>query len=311
VILLDASDPELHRIAADIYLAAFDRCSELHDALAARDTQLERAGYHSQVKVSPSQTLLFGKSNGSRVPLRRANGDTYVLGDQKLSAGELRKALAEHPEKFSPNVLLRPVVEDHLLPTMAYVGGPAEVAYFAQVAVVYEKLLGRVTPVVPRFAATLVEPRIARLLEKYHLRPEELFCGADKCGPILASRNLPLGMEASLQLAREKLEESIATMLAPLAQLDPTVAKAAEKSAAKMRYQLQRIQDKAARAHLQRSLEMREHIQQITSALYPGGHLQERQIAGISFLARYGPQLLLTLYDAMQAGCVGHQVIYL
>ena len=310
VILLDASDPELHRIATPIYTAAFERCRALHDALAARDKQLEKAGYHSQVKVSPSQTLLFVRVNGSRVPLRRANGG-FALGDKKLGAPEVRKEITEHPAKFSPNVLLRPVVQDHLLPTLAYVGGPAEVAYFAQVAVVYQELLGRVTPVVPRFAATLVESRIARLLEKYHLRPEELFAGSEKCGPMLAGRNLPLDMEASLQRAKEELEKAIASMQAPLAKLDPTLQKAAEKSAAKMRYQLNRIQEKAARAHLQRSLEMREHMQQISNALYPNGHLQEREIAGISFLARYGPQLLLTLYDAMQAKCVGHQVVYL
>ncbi|MDP9267163.1 MAG: bacillithiol biosynthesis cysteine-adding enzyme BshC [Acidobacteriota bacterium] len=313
VILLDASDPELHRIAAGVYTAALDRCSELHAALAARDQQLEKAGYHSQVKVSSSHTLLFGKSNGSRLPLRRSNdgsgGDTFVLGEQKLSAAEVRKAIAEHPEKFSPNVLLRPVVQDHLLPTVAYVGGPAEVAYFAQAAVVYEKLLGRVTPVVPRFAATLVEPRIARLLERYQVRPEETFAGVEKFAALVAARNLPADVEAAMKRASDGLEQAIAAMRAPLAQLDPTLAKAAERSAAKMRYQLGRVHAKACRAHLRRSEELRQHAQQISDALYPEGHLQERQIAGISFLARYGPQLLLTLYDAMT--CQGHQVVYL
>ena len=90
-----------------------------------------------------------------------------------------------------------------------------------------------------------------------------------------------------------------------------TAAKAGEKSAAKMRYQFGRVHAKAARAHLRRSEELRKHARQISDALYPEGHLQERQIAGISFLARYGPQLLLTVYDAMGSGCAGHQVIYL
>lgn len=309
VILLDASDPELHRIAAPIYVAAHDRCSELNDALAARDQELEKAGYHSQVKVSASHTLLFGKSNGSRLPLRRANGGAFALGDRKLSAAEVRAAIVESPEKFSPNVLLRPVVQDYLLPTVAYVGGPAEVAYFAQAAVVYERLLGRVTPVVPRFAATLVEARIARLLEKYRVQPQDAFGGAEKLAALMAARNLPAEVEAAMKRASEGLEQAIAAMKAPLAALDPTVAKAAEKSAAKMRYQLGRVHAKAARAHLRRSEELRKHAQQISDALYPEGHLQERQVAGISFLARYGPPLLLRVYDAM--GCQGHQVVYL
>lgn len=310
VILLDASDPELHQLAAPIYLAALDRCSELNEALAARDQQLENAGYHSQVKVVSSHTLLFGKPNGARLPLRRSNG-SLVLGDEKLSAAEIRKRIETNPERFSPNVLLRPVVQDHLLPTAVYVGGPAEVAYFAQAAVVYEKLLGRVTPVVPRFAATLVEPRVARLLEKHRVKPQEAFVGAQKFGEILAARNLPADVEAKFGTAQGDLERAIAAMQEPLAQLDPTVAKAAEKSAAKMLYQFHRVRAKAARAELRRSEELRRHAQQLENALYPQGHLQERQVAGVSLLARYGPQLLLTLYDAIQSGCSGHQVVYL
>ena len=315
VILLDAADPELHQIAAPLYLAALDRCSELNDALRARDKELEKAGYNSQVKISGTHTLLFGKSPSgkSRLPLRRANGagDDFVLGDEKLNAADVRKMITEHPEKFSANVVLRPVVQDYLLPTAGYIAGPAEVAYFAQVAVVYEKLLGRVTPVVPRFAATLVEPRIARLLEKYKVRVEESFVGADKFAALVAARNLPAELEAGFKRASEQLEQAIAAMRSPLAQLDPTLAKAAEKSAAKMRFQLGRVHAKAARAHLRRSEELRQHAQQISNALYPEGHLQEREVAGIALLARYGSQLLLTLYDAIASECGGHQVIFL
>jgi bacillithiol biosynthesis cysteine-adding enzyme BshC len=310
VILLDASDPELHQLAAPIYLAALDRCSELNDALAARDQQLQKAGYHSQVKVAGSHTLLFGKPNGARLPLRRSNGG-FVLGDEQLSVAETRKRIETAPEQFSPNVLLRPIVEDHLLPAAAYVGGPAEVAYFAQAAVVYEKLLGRVTSVIPRFAATLVEPRVARLLEKHRVKPQEAFVGAAKFGEILAARNLPPDVEAKFGTAQGALEQAIATMQEPLAQLDPTVAKAAEKSAAKMLYQFHRVRAKAARAELRRSEELRRHAAQLVHALYPEDHLQERQVAGVSLLARYGPQLLLTLYDAVQSSCAGHQIVYL
>lgn len=310
VILLDASDPELHRLAAPVYLAALDRCSELNEALAARDRELEKAGYHAQVKNAASHTLLFSKPDGARLPLRRANGG-FVLGDEKLSAAEVRTRIERNPERFSPNVLLRPVVEDHLLPAAAYVGGPAEVAYFAQAAVVYEKLLGRVTPVVARFAATLIEPRVAKLVEKHRVRPQEAFLGAEKFGEVMATRNLPADVEARFNTAQGDLERAIAEMQQPLAQLDPTVAKASEKSAAKMLYQFHRVRAKAARAELRRSEELRRHAQQMMNALYPGGHLQERQVAGISLVARYGPQLLLRLYDAIQAGCNGHQVVWL
>ena len=310
VILLDASDPELHRIAAPLYQAALDRCSEINEALAARDKELEKAGYHAQVKNAASHTLLFGKMNGAREPIRRSNGD-FVIGAKKATAAELRKIIEQNPEKLSPNVLLRPVVQDHLLPTLAYIGGPAEVAYFAQAAVVYEKLLGRVTPVKARFAATLVEPRMAAQMGKSKVKPEETFAGAEKFAAAMAERNLPADVAESLERAARELESAILAMQAPLARLDPTVAKAGAKSAAKMRYQMARIRAKVARAELRRSQDLARHAQQLSNALYPEGHLQERQVAGISFLARYGPQLLLTVYDAIQTECTSHTVIYL
>src|SRR5262249_44518192 len=154
-------DPELHRIAEPIYRAAIERAEELDDTLLARGKELESAGYHQQVKVTPSSSLLFALRDGARIPIhRRANGkeNRFTIGNEELSQHELQAQISSAPQNFSPNVLLRPVVQDYLLPTLTYTGGSAEVAYFAQGAVVYERLLGRVTPIVPRFSATIVEP---------------------------------------------------------------------------------------------------------------------------------------------------------
>ncbi len=179
VILLDASDPELHRIAQPIYRAAIERASELEDTLVARGKALEDAGYHAQVKVSPSSTLLFGLHNGSRVPIHRDGATKFVMAEEKISREELLRRIAAAPQDFSPNVLLRPVVQDYLLPTLAYTGGAAEAAYFAQAAVVYEILAGRITPIVPRFSASIVEAKPQSLLERY---------GLDVARPLFRSR---------------------------------------------------------------------------------------------------------------------------
>ena len=159
VILLDASDPELHRIAAPIYSAAIERAAELDDALLARGRELEAAGYHQQVKVTPSSTLLFTLRDGARVPVHRQPNSvgSFVVRslnkDEAIPQAELLRQIASEPQSFSANVLLRPVVQDYLLPTLAYVGGAAEIAYFGQGAVVYKALLGRATPIIPRFSA--------------------------------------------------------------------------------------------------------------------------------------------------------------
>jgi len=158
VILLDASDAELHRVAAPIYRTAIERAEDLEAGLLARGQALESAGYYQQVKVTESSVLLFTLREGARTPIHRREGANHAVefvisgetGAEKLSSAELLDRIAAAPENFSPNVLLRPVVQDYLLPTLAYTGGVAEAAYFAQVGAVYEKIMGRVTPIVPR-----------------------------------------------------------------------------------------------------------------------------------------------------------------
>src|SRR5450631_2554497 len=167
VILLDASDGDLDRVAEPIYRSAVERADELSAGLLARGEALEAAGYHQQVKVTESSVLVFTLRQGARTPIqRRGHGSAaeFVIGAdagaEKLSQSELIARIGSNPEQFSPNVLLRPIVEDYLLPTLAYTGGAAETAYFAQAGAVYEALLGRVTPIVPRFSATIVEPKM-------------------------------------------------------------------------------------------------------------------------------------------------------
>ena len=133
VILLDGSDPELDRIAAPLYSAAIERAPQITQALLDRDAKLHAAGYHQQVKVTSSSTLLFAMRDGARVPIHQAKTGEFLVGEEKVSRQQLLDLASKSPQSFSPNVLLRPVVQDYLLPTLTYIGGAAEVAYFAQV----------------------------------------------------------------------------------------------------------------------------------------------------------------------------------
>src|SRR5208282_2366063 len=206
VILLDASDPELHRVAEPIYRAAVERAAEIVEELLARGRDLEAARYHQQVKVTSSSVLLFTLQNGTRTPIQRhttGGASEFVIASesapQKLSSKELLERISSTPEHFSPNVLLRPVVQDYLLPTLAYTGGAAEAAYFAQAGAVYEKILGRVTPIVPRFSATLVEPKVQRWLQQYGIAVLDTFHGPESLRHTLASRTLPAGLQAAFE----------------------------------------------------------------------------------------------------------------
>jgi bacillithiol biosynthesis cysteine-adding enzyme BshC len=310
VVLLDASDPELHGLAAPLYRDALSRAAELEQALLLRNRELESAGYHAQARVTPSSTLLFHTENGSRQAIHRSGAD-FVVGARKIPAAELQQQLSSDPGGFSANVLLRPVVEDYLLPTLAYVGGPSEVAYFAQAAVVYEKLLGRVTPILPRFSATLVEPRTRRLLERYRVSVADTFHGVEHLQELLAEHAMSKEVHDAFDSAEKAVESSLASLRQSLENFDPTLAEASARSESKMRYQLGRLRSRVAHAELQRQEDIGRHAEQLIACLFPNKNLQEREVAGISLVARYGPQLLLQLYDAVQTACPDHQVLHL
>ena len=314
VILLDASDPELHQLAEPIYREAVLRNAELHEALVARGKELEASGYHQQVKVTPSSTLLFTLNNGARVPLQRdpdGTSGSFEIGKERIPQEELLARIRAAPHHFSGNVLLRPVVEDFLLPTLAYTGGAAEIAYFAQAGVVHEMLLGRTTPIVPRFSATLVESKPRRLLDQYRLNLPDLFHSPEQLRETLAAHALPAELQSAFENAATSLQHSLSAIRDALGRLDRTLLDAAENAAAKMQHQLDGLRARAARAELRQAEVVRRHGEVLSYALYPHQTLQERELAGVYFLARHGTELLRALYDAIRTDCLDHQVISL
>lgn len=316
VILLDAADPELHRIAEPIYRAAVERAAELDEALLARGKEIETVGYHQQVKVTPASTLLFALQDGARIPVHRRSGvtkdhDSFAIGEHQLQLPELVAQVSSMPENFSPNVLLRPVVQDYLLPTLAYVGGSAEIAYFAQVKVVYEKLLGRVTPIVPRFSATIIETKPQELLERYRAQMQDVFRGPEALRETLGSKTLSAEVQSAFTDAEANVVKSMAAIRESLSRLDKTLVDSAVNAESKIRHQLDSLRSRAARAELRHSEVLERHADLLSNTLYPSKGLQERGVAGIYFLARYGTEIMRELYQTIHPDCLDHQLITL
>lgn len=320
VILLDASDAGLHRIAEPIYRAAIERAESLSNALILRGLALENAGYFQQVKVTESSVLLFAMRDGARTAVHKRNEGPYRateftigggIGAEKTSKAELLERIASTPEKFSPNVLLRPVVQDYILPTLAYTGGAAEAAYFAQAGAVYEELIGRVTPIVPRFSATLVEPKVQRWLRQYGISVPDAFHTSEALRQILAARILPEDLQAAFEGANRAVAESFSTLKEALTKLDATLVDASQTAASKAQYQLDHLRERATAAELRRSEVVRRHAAALSHALYPENALQERGIAGIYFIARQGTEFLREIYQTMRTDCQNHQILEL
>jgi bacillithiol biosynthesis cysteine-adding enzyme BshC len=313
VILLDPAEKDFHDLAKPLFRAAIERASELDEALLGRGKALEAAGYHQQVKVTSATTLLFEVKNGSRTVVRRRNngasGGEFAVGEERISPKELVDQIEQAPEKFSPNVLFRPVVQDYLLPTLVYTGGSAEVAYFAQAAVVYEKLLGRVTPILPRFSATLLEAKAERILTRYQLGLPEVLQGTEKVREAIAARSLPSDLQARFSEAYASAEQSMAAVREAIGKLDSTLIQAADRARMSMWNQINRLHRRASRAELLRNEVITRHADALIHALFPHKALQEREVAGVSFVARYGPELLANLYQMIRPDCHDHQVI--
>ncbi|HKW19323.1 MAG TPA: bacillithiol biosynthesis cysteine-adding enzyme BshC [Terriglobales bacterium] len=311
VILLDGSDPALDKIAAPTYRSALERSSEITHSLLDRNRELESAGYHQQVRVTDTSTLLFAMRDGMRIPIQQTNSGTFVIGEEEISRAELLRVASQSPESFSPNVLLRPVVQDYLLPTLAYVGGAAEVAYFAQAAVTYEVLLGRVSPVLPRFSATMVEIKIQALLEKNHLSATDAFQGPETLRGVIGERRLPPNLQSSFEHATAAVERSMKAVRESIAQLDKTLIESAENAESKMIYQIANLRARASRAELRHSEIVQRHAEALSNALYPEKTLQEREFAGIYFLAKYGAEWMNGLLENIHPDCLNHQIIEL
>jgi bacillithiol synthase len=308
LIVVDPSDARFHRISAPLYSQVISQSQTINRQLLERNKELQAAGYHAQVKVTESTSLLFMMQEGQRIPIHRRNG-RFALNGQTLAAEQLQQQIADDPERFSANALLRPVIQDYLFPTLVYIGGSSEVAYFAQSHVLYEQLLGRTSPILPRFSATLIEPRMAQWLKKYRLQARDVMRPEADLRVELARKVLPRDLQQKLEGSKTTLDAMLEPLKESLRKLDLTVAQAAEVASRKMHYQLERLGGRAARAEIRRNHEISRHASALIAALYPEHGLQERTIPWAYFLAKYGAGLKDDLMTNVRPECLDHQLI--
>lgn len=315
LIVMDAAGREFHRLGAQTLRAAITEAPALEEALLARSAELERAGYHAQVLVKPGTSLLFlvHEETCRREALRRVSVGSWKAGSRSYTTAELLTILTESPERFSANALLRPVFQDSIVPTAAYVGGPAEVAYFAQSSVLYQRLLGRVTPVLPRLSATLIEPVVAGLMASDEVSLEDIF-EAKTTGILsqrLGARAIPIEGKRRLAAVGNAMENELEVLTGYLAEMDASLGRSAAVSASKMSYQMNRLRRMAATFEVQKEARVGRHAAAMMLHLFPEGHPQERVVAGAWFLARAGFELIDRLVEEAGAMCLGHEVVRL
>jgi len=297
MLVLDPLDPQLRNVGAPFMADALAAAPDLKRALLNRNKELTGAGYHAQVNVEENTSLFFLLDNGERVALHKKDAEFAALKDRAADV--------------SPNALLRPVWQDYLFPTVAYVGGPAELAYLAQSQVIYDRLLGRMPVTVSRTSFTLLDARAAKLLARYRLALTDTLAPEESLKEKIAHALIPESVASLFEDASGEILRKLDRLGAGLETFDPTLAAALGKSRTKVLYQFEKLRKKTEREALRRDARASEEARYLSSLLYPHRHMQERFYSILSFIAQHGFELVDRLYEVVQVDCPDHQVVTL
>ena len=308
VILLDPLDADLHRLAAPIYERAAVQRDALNESLLQRGKGLEKSGYTVQVKVTAKSTVLFYMGDGSRQVVT-ATAAGFQAGSRMWSREEFSKMVLAEPQNISPNALFRPVVQDYLLPTVAYIGGAAEISYFAQSEVLYRELLGRMPVMLPRAGFTLIDVKAAKLLKQYNLAVEDVWRGSQEIRRRMERGAVPKSLAAKFDREQKHIAKTLVQLGKQIEKLDKTLQGSVTTAQKKIAFQLDKLRRKTGRAQDQKNAVLSAHQQFLENLLYPHHTFQSRELNFLPFLARWGNTALDELQKHSSLKKLGHHFI--
>jgi bacillithiol biosynthesis cysteine-adding enzyme BshC len=304
VLFLDPLQPEIRALAAPLLAQAVEQFPALFSAVEQRSRALEAAGYHRQVHLDADSSFFFLLEEGQRLSLKARQG-AFVNAKRSWSEAELAARAAE----ISPNALLRPVLQDYLLPTVCLVGGPAEIAYLAQSAPIYEQLLGRQPVFLPRNGFTLLDESAARHMDRYGLTLPDFFSPEATFQERLARTQIPAELLEKMEYTVGRASALFDEMRRELLSFDPTLAAASERSQSRVVYQFQKLERKIAREIARREDRIRADAEYLRGLVYPQKHLQERLYSFLPFLAVHGTGLVDVIHGSIHEDCPDHHVL--
>ena len=309
LIVFDSSDRAAKPFTRDLFareLLAPGRTCELATAAGSRLTSL---GYHAQVSPTPGSTALF-RINGAREPIR-IDGGGFLTGGQHLDGAALLAELDENPASFSPNVLLRPLVQDTLLPTAAVVAGPHELAYLGQLRQVYAAFELPMPLIHTRATATIADAGTARFLSRYGLELARLQPQDDAALNALLDAQLPATVHEALDAAEQAAAERLDAIREVVPTVDPTLAGAVDSTRGRIERDLGNLRNKVIQAAKRRDETLRRQFHRARAQCFPGGDPQERRVGVVYFVNRYGFRLVDSLLAELSFAPGHHDLLTL
>jgi bacillithiol biosynthesis cysteine-adding enzyme BshC len=307
LVVYDSSDPASKPLVSQVFARELSMPGQTVKLAALAGSDLTARGYHAQVHAQDDSLALF-HLDGARRAIRQQDG-RFVVGERSYPAAALVAQATEHPSGFSPNVLLRPVVQDTLFPTICYVAGPNELAYLGQLRGVYEHFGVPMPLMYPRATATLLDSAAMRFLTKYKLPLEALQAQDEAALNDLLKTQIPQVVEESFAETAQGIERQMTQLIQTIPTLDPTLEGAARSTLERMQRDLQTLHGKMIQAAKRRDETLRRQFIHARALAFPGGHAQERTIGFLSFLNEYGPALVERLDEELPLDLGRHWIV--
>ncbi len=309
LIIIDASDARIKALAKPLFRNEIAAGSPSTHAALAASARLQENGYHNQVPLQDGFLNLFHTAQ-ERNAIAHQDGQFAVRNTQTtFSESTLLQEVESHPEFFSPNVMLRPLYQDALLPTIAYVAGTGEGAYYAQMKGIYEHFGISMPVIYPRKSLTLLEGKIAKILGRYDLSVRDFWQDGEHLVNTIARAQLPDSLEQQIEATLACFGENLEALQHTVAEFDPTLIDFIKNTRGRLEGQVDGMQKKILQAFKKRNDVMRQQILKGQNSLYPNRHLQERELNILPYLFKHGFGFIDKLYEAIDISSFEHQVV--
>jgi len=307
LILFNPADAHVKKLAVPFFKKIIEKQDELHKVLDDTNRELQQAGYHLQVQKKTTSTHLFYNLNG-RQPIIR-HGDQYAVGKLVLSDEELIDLIEKEPERFSPDVITRPLMQAHLFPTVLQLGGPAEIAYFAQIGRLYQ-VFDIVSPCVQaRPSATIIEKRFAVLMNKHDLDFKDIVDDIEQVVNRVLDESFPEDIKTRFDSVRADISNNFDILADSTLDIDPSLEVLTGQIRGRIDYILKGYENKVFSSHKKKSQAVRERLYRLRNSLYPQSEFQERSLNVCYFIAKYGMSIINMLYERINIDQKDHQLI--
>ncbi len=307
IIIFNPQDTEVKKLLKPIFTKEITDYKKHTKQLLLESAELDE-NYHAQVKIKPIN--LFMSDESGRNLIEPIEDEFRLKGKRKrISKEELLNKIENEPERFSANVLLRPICEDYLFPTGFYIGGPGEISYYAQAIPLYRQFNLQHPIIFPRASATIVEKNIAKILIKYNLSTTDFFKGSDLLKEDLIKSLSDFNLENDFNSAEKSIDETLNLLSESIRKVDNNLQNLTDSTKGKLLHQLNVLKEKSMKAQEQKFDAALRQITKAQNLIYPNENLQERELTLINFVNKYGFDFFDWLYNELDVTEFKHQIL--